>query len=87
MSNPKNTDVSPPNKHKTPNFVRNNRKAKRGSNAVVSPLKKQESPKFARKRKARRWSLQEEEALRDGVEKYVKHLFIGNEKIDSSNLL
>ncbi|GLU10787.1 hypothetical protein SLE2022_275710 [Rubroshorea leprosula] len=70
LSNPKNTDVSPPNKRKTPNFARNNRRAERGSNAVASPLKKQESPKFARKRKARRWSLQEEEALRDGVEKY-----------------
>ncbi|GLT34038.1 hypothetical protein SLA2020_085840 [Shorea laevis] len=37
---------------------------------VLSPLKKANVPKFVRKRKIKRWNLQEEEALRLGVEKY-----------------
>lgn len=38
---------------------------------AVSPLKKHEITKFSRRRKIRKWSLQEEETLREAVKAYV----------------
>lgn len=38
---------------------------------AVSPLKKYEDKRFAKRRKVKRWSLHEEDALRTGVQKYV----------------
>lgn len=37
----------------------------------VSPLTKMEEKKFARRRKVKRWSLQDEDTLRKAVEKYA----------------
>lgn len=38
---------------------------------AVSPLKKYENKRFTKRRKAKRWSLLEEDTLRTGVQKYV----------------
>ncbi|XP_011021018.1 PREDICTED: uncharacterized protein LOC105123205 isoform X3 [Populus euphratica] len=38
---------------------------------AVSPLKKYELARFAKRRKPKRWSLEEEDALREAVKKYV----------------
>lgn len=38
---------------------------------AVSPLKNQDVTKLARRRKKKKWSLEEEDALRKGVEQYV----------------
>uniref|UniRef100_A0A803QV43 Uncharacterized protein n=1 Tax=Cannabis sativa TaxID=3483 RepID=A0A803QV43_CANSA len=44
----------------------------RSKRKTVSALKKDESTKFTKRRKVKRWSLLEEDALRDGVKKYGK---------------
>lgn len=38
---------------------------------VVSPLKEYKIPKFAGRRKFKRWSVEEEDALREGVKMYA----------------